>query len=1004
MQKNRHYISIAFILFLTGLQSVWAQPGFDLAIKKPPPYENREVKAEKSGRKKFTPPRRLMQNTTTHYNYFFNSNTKLNEIISRAKETHRDNYSQLLPFYNYSLEATTQDSALLDSVIYKTKTGILLHDLRNDWIDDLYLLWGAAFYFQQQYDSAYQMFQFINYAFADKEKDGYYKYIGSGMDGNNSGSISTEENRNLLKRLTSDPPSRNTAFIWQIRTLTQQNALPEAGSLITTLRNDPLFPQRLNGALEEVQAYWFYKQQRWDSAAAHLVNAFTEAGTKNERARWEYLAGQLFEQANLFEQAKEYYTKSIGHTADPVMDIYARLNLIRMNKEGGDEYIQRNIDDLVKMAKRDKYEEYRDVIYAMAARMELERGNIAAAQELFLKSSTYKNTESSVPGGSAFLQLADLSFASGKYLQAASFYDSVQLQSLAPGEAERISNRKQVLSRIVTYSNTINYQDSLQHIAGLPEDERKDILKKMVRQLRKQQGLKEEEVTTAAGGAVTSFPDPFQTNGSKGEWYFYNTNLKASGAATFKQLWGNRPNVDNWRRFSDVTAQLRTNVRNDTRGNSRGADNVSTVPTYDALLNSLPLTSQQMLLSNNAIQKALYGLGSVYINDLENYPLAIETYEALRSRFPQPDSVQKILFNLYYSYLKTGNAAKAAELKKLLQTNYPADRFTAIINTGKDPASTKPGTEVTKMYEGIYDLYLEGRFREAKEAKQKADSIYKTTYWQPQLLYIEAVYHIREREDSIAKNILNLLMSQNAGTPLAAKADNLLQVLSRRSKIEAELAGLQVTRPQEDSVARPVVLQKPVPQKPPVPDPKPPVSDSVVVQPDTLSVVQKRNAVASKPKNIVINKPAPVIKSIDTTFKKQAVPVKNASIFNYTPDAPHVVAVILNKVDVVFGNEARNAFNRYNQQTFYNQPFTYDLYNLNDSSKLLLISSFTNVMAAVDYVQKAKPVAATQIVPWLKSDKYTFSIISEANLAVLKENKNLVLYQKFLEQNLPVKF
>ena len=31
------------------------------------------------------------------------------------------------------------------------------------------------------------MFQFINYSFAEKEKDGYYKYIGSRLDGNNVG-------------------------------------------------------------------------------------------------------------------------------------------------------------------------------------------------------------------------------------------------------------------------------------------------------------------------------------------------------------------------------------------------------------------------------------------------------------------------------------------------------------------------------------------------------------------------------------------------------------------------------------------------------------------------------------------------------------------------------------------------------------------------------------------------------------------------------------------------
>ena len=135
--------SLLLVILLLGaaLQPVAAQLGFDLDIKKPAPYENRELKAEKSGSKKFTMPRRVLQNTFTHYNYFFNANNKLNEIIDRAKTSQKEDYSKLLPFYNYQLSVTVQDKGELDSVIYKTKTGVLLHDLRNDWIDDLYLLW-----------------------------------------------------------------------------------------------------------------------------------------------------------------------------------------------------------------------------------------------------------------------------------------------------------------------------------------------------------------------------------------------------------------------------------------------------------------------------------------------------------------------------------------------------------------------------------------------------------------------------------------------------------------------------------------------------------------------------------------------------------------------------------------------------------------------------------------------------------------------------------------------
>ena len=64
-------------------------------------------------------------------------------MLDRAKNVHKDDYSNLLPFYNYDLKTTAGDKAELDSVIYKAKTGIVLHDLRNDWIDDLYLLVGT---------------------------------------------------------------------------------------------------------------------------------------------------------------------------------------------------------------------------------------------------------------------------------------------------------------------------------------------------------------------------------------------------------------------------------------------------------------------------------------------------------------------------------------------------------------------------------------------------------------------------------------------------------------------------------------------------------------------------------------------------------------------------------------------------------------------------------------------------------------------------------------------
>jgi len=183
--------------------AVSAQVGVDYTLTKPAKYENRTLASEKSNDgKKFKKSRHFIQNTITHYNYYFNANEKLNMVIARAKASNRDDYTKLLPFYNYTLEATLAQKKELDSVIYKCTMGILIHYTRNDWIDNLYLLIGKTYYLKKDFDSAYITFQFLNYAFSPKEKDGYDKPIGSNANGDegNANIVSTPEKRNVLQK------------------------------------------------------------------------------------------------------------------------------------------------------------------------------------------------------------------------------------------------------------------------------------------------------------------------------------------------------------------------------------------------------------------------------------------------------------------------------------------------------------------------------------------------------------------------------------------------------------------------------------------------------------------------------------------------------------------------------------------------------------------------------------------------------------------------------------
>ena len=49
---------------------------------------------------------------------------------------------ELLSFYDYDLNDIAKYS--IDSIIYRCNANIVLHDLRNNWVDDAYLLMAKA--------------------------------------------------------------------------------------------------------------------------------------------------------------------------------------------------------------------------------------------------------------------------------------------------------------------------------------------------------------------------------------------------------------------------------------------------------------------------------------------------------------------------------------------------------------------------------------------------------------------------------------------------------------------------------------------------------------------------------------------------------------------------------------------------------------------------------------------------------------------------------------------
>ncbi|MEJ7827257.1 MAG: tetratricopeptide repeat protein, partial [Segetibacter sp.] len=839
-----------------------AQKGFEIELIKPKKYENRKLASEKTGNKKFNFPRKVYHNTTTHYNYYFNANNRLNDLVVRAKTSFKDDYSQLLPFYNYSLDVTSQDKSELDSIIYKCTAGILLHDLRNSWIDNMYLLLAKAYFYRKDQDSAGLTLQYLNYAYAPKEEGGYHIPIGSNAS-NDKGefSIATVEKSSIWNKLTTRQPSRNESFIWQVRNHIEKNEFGEAAGVIEILRNDPNFPARLHTDLEEVLAYWFYKQKVYDSSAFHLNNALTEASTGQERARWEYLIAQMYQLDNKNEEAVEYYHRSIKHTTDPVMDVYARLNSIRINRSDNKNYMQENIDALHHMARRDKYENYRDIIYYAAASIELERKNFENAQDDLLKSVKY-TANNPAQRSQSFLLLGDMNFDRKIYPVAYNFYDSVEVNALSNDpDRNRVNDRKPPLKIITENTVSITRQDSLQALAKMPAEKREAFIKKLARQLRRAQGLKDEEVESVNPAVMQQASDLFASTEKSNDFYFYNASAKARGFSEFKSRWGQRPNTDNWRRQGAANRQNSSLAVIDTSAAANTANNTSGKTadiSYEGLLQNVPLTDQQIAESNITVREALYTLAQTFLNKLEDYPSAIKAYEELLRRFPNNAYTEEILFNLANAYQKTGDKEKADFYKRALIASSPNGKLAKLI---QNPALAKNNVQsgpATKKYEDIYNMFIEGNFERAKSEKKIADSIYGNSYWTPQLLFIESIYYVKQTEDSTAIKVLTNLTSLYSSNPMAERAKTMIDVLRRRKQIESDLAKLEITRNEDVRKGMPVdntIATKPTNENAgtaiPKVDNNPKVNNPINVKPEPPAV--KKDTVAKPP--VITEKP-----------------------------------------------------------------------------------------------------------------------------------------------------
>ncbi len=690
--------------------------------KKQDKYTNEDMR-----KKKWTLPRKVVQNTFTRYNYYFNANKKMEEAIGNMVRSHTDNFDSLITLFPFNPDKdSTKLLSDMDTIIRKASVGIQIHDPRAKWQDDLYLLVGEAYYYKGDYQNAGAAFKQIVSQAEIAKKDEAKKKGTTKQDKNKPTTYSEPEKTGLAGALE-HKSAKNDAMLWLSRTLAQSGKEGHAQTLLDMLRNDALFPERLKGKLALEQAFIDLNRNDESKAAQSLtvVSADKEL-PKWLRLRANYLNGQIMQQQLHYIESDQYFKEVLRLNPDLEMEFYARKNIVSNSINYGSNTLNAS-DMLDKMATDGKFRPYYDQIYYAMGKTALKNKQNDKALEHFRKSVSVSQSNKKQKGLS-FAALGDEYYARSDYNNAKRSYDSASMFLTAAQDPvySLARQRAAALDRVAIPGVEVKEQDSLIRLAAMSEKEQRNVIRDYVRDLERK--MRDSAFRAENGNTASMANTNMSNNQGNQAWYFANPNLMRQGENDFKQKWGNRTLKDNWRR-SSASSDFASGD-NDQQETQAG-DNL---PDEDSLYAAIPHSPEALKKTNDRLKEGLFNLGKAYYTHLEDYGKATATFDTLDRRFPGHDHQAEVLYTRYLMSLRQNQPSVAAQYNAQLQSKYPDSEWARLLkgaaaaSNDVDPfahVSNLPKENLSNFYDETYGLLIQRQYTDVLQRVREADETFK---------------------------------------------------------------------------------------------------------------------------------------------------------------------------------------------------------------------------------------------------------------------------------------
>lgn len=657
---------------------------------------------------------------TTEYNVLYNGNIALNKGLVDLKSTYQDNFWEILPVERMA----KNENALLpgqsknpsfELAEEKAVKAIQKHSMniagteKNPQMDEAYLLLAKSRYYDNRFIPSLEALNYILYKYPLSDRIYHAKVW--------------REKVNI--RLDNDEVAiKNLKKLLEDKKISGQD-LADANAMLT-------------------QAYM--NIQAKDSAIATLKIAKETTANNEEKARYSFILGQLYESMN--------YQDSAFVAFDDVIQMNRkspRRYVIQAHAKQAQQFDYKNGDTLAFVEKFKKLLEdrenrpYLDILNHQMGLFYDKQGKNRVAEKYYNK-SIKSITQDNYLISSNYRNIGEIYFREAKYKTAGQYYDSTLIRlDDRTREFRRIKKKRINLDDVIKYETIAQQNDSIlsvvamsgmdrnkyyeKYIAKLKiEDEKKAKLaaekaKKEANLLANKKASSDPAILGVKGNAPISkantssldIPPVILDDSNNNIFYFYNSVTVEYGKKEFVNKWGKRELKDNWK-----WSNLKGNNANINADEDEGTDEdvvdvkkEETVSnpfyTVDFYLKQIP--SDKKLLDSLAKDRnfAYYQLGLIYKEKFRENELAASRLEQLLKNNPEERLILPAKYNLYKIY-QIISPAKAELLKQQILTEYPTSRYAEIVKNPTFEIADETNPEA--VYYNVYKKFENNQIRE----------------------------------------------------------------------------------------------------------------------------------------------------------------------------------------------------------------------------------------------------------------------------------------------------